>query len=428
MNSEHEVVDPVSHRSTSVVRQGGVRPLGLPSLSWGAVVAGLFIVLAVGWLLELLGVAIGVSIADASDSINMGGTLAPAASIWLLVCWLVSFFLGALVTARLAGRIDDTSGMLHGLTLWAVATVVSVSLTYYGMSVLVNSGTQAIGVAAKGVGNTLSATATGIENASSGVASVVQQVKEDYGDQIQRQLYDHAAEMAANNVDGLSEKEVRNAVHALDERTMRRIVLDLTNDDSEGAAQLLADNTKLSEADAKSIVDETYKALEEQFGNPDNNKSLAADVKAGLIENVDSYLASLDQPGGVEVREQDVQKALSQLDAEDMQDIGMRLVKGDVDGAKRALVRHTSLETAQVNALVEGASEDINNEIAAYQKELDETVEAASTYTSQVLWVIFAGAAAALAAALGGGYLGADSSRRQYPYVESTSRELTVNP
>ena len=233
--------------------------------------------------------------------------------------------------------------------------------------------------------------------------------------------------MAAANVDGLSEEEVRTAVNELDERTMRRIVLDLTNDDSDGAAQLLADSTKLSEADAKSVVDETYQALEEQFGNPDNNKSLAADVKAGLIENVDSYLASLDQPGGVEVREQDVQKALSQLDAQDMQDIGMRLVKGDVDGAKRALVRHTSLEIAQVNALVDGASEDINNEIAAYQEELDETVEAASTYTAQVLWVIFAGAAAALAAALGGGYLGADSSRRQYPYVESTSRDLSVN-
>ena len=177
MNSEHDAIDPVVHPTTSLVRQPAGRSLGMPSLSWGAVIAGLFIVLSVGWLLELLGVAIGISIADVSDSITMGGTLAPAASIWLLVCWLVSFFLGAMVTARLAGRIDDTSGMLHGLTLWAVATVVTVSLTYYGMSVLANTGTQALGVAAKGVGSTLSATATGVESTSSGIASVVQQVK-----------------------------------------------------------------------------------------------------------------------------------------------------------------------------------------------------------------------------------------------------------
>lgn len=426
MNSEHEIHEPTPHRTT-VVQENAPRPMGLPSLSWGAVFAGLFVVLAIGWLLELLGVAIGVSIADVADSITMGGTLAPATSIWLLVCWLVSFFIGALVTARLAGRIDDTSGMLHGLTLWAVATVVTVALTYYGMSVLVNAGTQTLGVAAKGVGTTLSASATGAQNLATGTAQLTESITKRYGDRIQNTLYDRAAELVASSHSNLTEREVREALNDLDERTLRRIATDLTNDDSEGAAELLAETTELSREDSQAIVDSTYEALEERFGNPENDKSLAADLKTGLIENVDAYVASLDARGGPQVSEQNVQRALNRLDAQTAQDIAAHMAQGDFESAKRTLAQKTNLSQAQVDELVDGATEDINQQIAAYQEEFDAAVEATSTYTAQILWVVFAGAATALAAALAGGYLGADSSRRQYPSGNNNSRELITH-
>src|SRR5688572_18819005 len=43
-----------------------------PMISWGAVFAGLFFVITASWLLFLLGSAIGVGIADASDLEAMG--------------------------------------------------------------------------------------------------------------------------------------------------------------------------------------------------------------------------------------------------------------------------------------------------------------------------------------------------------------------
>jgi DNA-binding transcriptional regulator YdaS (Cro superfamily) len=351
----------------------------------------------------------------------MDGTLTPWASVWILICWLTSFFLGALVAARLAGRIDDTTGMLHGLTVWAVATVVTVVLGYYGMSTVLQTGQNLMSVAAQATGATVSATASGIQSAAQGTATLTQQVVNQYGDRIQSRLYDRAAELAASSSGQVTEQEIRQAVNALDQRTLRRIVIDLSNDDSEGAAELVAENTRLSREDAEAIVDATYRELEQQFGNPNNDESLAEDVKRQLIEDVDAYLVSLDSRGGLNVTEEDIEQALNNLSAEEMQMVGMELISGDVDGAKRAIARSTNLSTAKIDELVDGAYEGIQEEIDAYQQAANETVETASTYASQVLWVIFAGAAAALAAAIGGGYLGAEYSQ-QLPRTSTGSR------
>jgi hypothetical protein len=399
------------------------RQCGLPSISWGAIFAGLFVILALSWLIQMLGLAIGVTVADATNSITMEGTLTPAVTIWTLVCYLISFFIGGLVAARMAGRIDETTGMLHGFTVWSVATTLIVVLAYWGVVGFVQTGAQLIGQTAQGIGVAASTVATGVGQAASGVGVFTQQVAQQYGEEVQTRLYDRAAEIAAQSSAGVTEADVRGAINDLDGRTLRRMVIDLANNDHEGAADLVAQHTRLSPADARSLVDAAYAAMEEQFGVPGNQQTLAEDLRAQLAQGVAPYFARLDQ-SGQRVTERDIQQAINELDARTMQQVAGELLSGNTVRAKRTLARNTTLTTEQINVLIDGATTGIQQDIQAYEQAFNETVENISAYIASLLWLIFAGSAAALAAAIGGGYLGADSSRRLHPheYGERTRR------
>lgn len=387
----------------------------LPRISWGAIFAGVVVTLALSWLLHLLGTSIGVSIADASDTVAMGEGVAGGVAIWIVLSWLISFFIGSLVAARLAGSLEDFSGMLHGLVLWGLGTIIAVYLGYSGVMSVLNTGQQLVSATVAGTAQAVSGVASGIGTATTSVSSGISQAMDTkIARDIRSRLSESAIEAAADMDEQLSEQDIRTAVNELDQRTLRRVTQDLMNDDQEGAAELLADSSELSQQDAQALIDGAYRELEEQFGNPDNEQSLSQDLKGQLAGQVDGYIASLDSQGGVEVTAKDVRTAIDKLDSETMTTISNRLINGDTQGAQRALVANTNLSQEQINAIYSGVEEDISQEIEAYQQELNQAAEAVSTYTQEVLWLTFAGSALALAVSLGGGWLGADSARRLY--------------
>lgn len=385
----------------------------LPRISWGAIVAGLVVTLSISWLFHLLGIAIGVSIEDYSNTVALEDGVAGGAAVWLVISWLLSFFIGSLVTARLAGVFDDFTGMLHGLVLWGVGTLVAVYLGYVGISTILRTGTQAVSTTARGVQQIGSNIGTDVHSsmnqAGVGIANMVDS---QMVNQLQNKLTESAIATAADMNEQLSKKDIRTAINELDSRTLRRLTQDLLDDDQDGAAELLAENTDLSEQDAEALINSSYKALEEQFGNPENRESLAGDLKNQLGRGIDSYVASLDAQGGPEVTADDVRTAVDRLDSDTMYAITTRLVQGDTAGAKRVLTSNTNLSRAQVDDIYEGASESVESEIEAYKAELNDAAEVATTYAQEVLWLTFAGSALALAVSLGGGWLGADSARR----------------
>lgn len=413
--SEH--VEHVHHEHTHPTEGEYAVAAGsrLPRISWGAIFAGLVVTLSLAWLLHLLGVSIGVSVADASDTVSMGDGVAGGAAVWIVLSWLISFFIGSLVAARLAGSLEDFSGMLHGLVLWGLGTIVAVYLGYSGISSILNTGQQVVSAAAAGTVQAASGVTGAIGTTASSVGSgITQAMDTEIARNVRSRLRESAIEAAANMDEQLTEQDIRTAVDELDQRTLRRVTQDLMNEDEDGAAQLLADSTELSQQDAKALIDGAYRELEEQFGNPDNDQSLAQDLKDQMAAQVDGYIASLDSQGGTEVTAKDVRTAIDKLDSETMSTITNRLVNGDTQGAQRALVANTNLSQEQINAIYSGVEEDITQEIEAYQEELNQTAEAISTYTQEVLWLTFAGSALALAVSLGGGWLGADSARRLY--------------
>lgn len=409
---EHVHHDELPAASNEVVVDSGSR---FPRISWGAVFAGLVVTLGLSWLLHLLGAAIGVSIEDASDTIALEDGVTGGAAVWLLLSWLVSFFVGSLVAARLAGSLEDFTGMLHGLVLWGTGTLVAVYLGYVGITSMLQTGTQLASATASAVAQTTygvgSALASGTQQAVKGVS---QAMDTTVVNAVQNQLRDSAIQTAATMDEQLSEQDIRSALNSIDARTLRRVTQDLIDGDQEGAAQLLASSTDLSEQDAQALINGAYEELEQRFGNPDNRASLAEDLENQMARQVDSYVAQLDAQGGPEVTAEDVRTAIDELDYEVVSTIAMRLASGDAAGAKRALAANTNLTKQQIDDIYTGAEQGIQEEIDTYLQEIDQAAETISTYVQEVMWLTFAGSALALAVSLGGGWLGADSARRVY--------------
>src|ERR1700732_4375784 len=120
-------------------------------VSWGAVFAGVMIVLAIQLLLSVLGLGIGLSTVNPTE----GGTpnassLGIGAAAWWGISYLLALFAGGYIAARLAPSRLSLDGALHGVLTWAFALLV----TFYLLTTAVGS---VIGGAFSAVSGTLSA-------------------------------------------------------------------------------------------------------------------------------------------------------------------------------------------------------------------------------------------------------------------------------
>jgi len=143
-----------------------IRPRAARRISWGAVFAGVVMVLAVQFLLCMLGIGIGLSTVDPAQG---GGTpsassLGIGAGRWWGISYLIALAIGGYVAGRLA-NLAGFNGMLHGLLTWGFALLVTV----YLLSTAVGG---VIGGAFSAVSSTLSTAGQTIKEAAPQMAQV----------------------------------------------------------------------------------------------------------------------------------------------------------------------------------------------------------------------------------------------------------------
>lgn len=102
-----------------------VRRVSVSAVRWSAIFAGAVAGLATHMLLSLLGVAVGLTAADAAGN---GAAVPIAAVIWNSLCMLIAAFVGGYVAARMSGLARRTDGVLHGFVAWATVMVLFVWL------------------------------------------------------------------------------------------------------------------------------------------------------------------------------------------------------------------------------------------------------------------------------------------------------------
>ncbi len=105
----------------------GVAPLAWwgnrSRISWGAVLAGAAVAAATSLLLGLLGAAFG---AGSIGDMHGAGDVARGAGFWTIINLILSMALGGYIASRLSGTHSHLDGELHGITMWAVAILMSV--------------------------------------------------------------------------------------------------------------------------------------------------------------------------------------------------------------------------------------------------------------------------------------------------------------
>lgn len=121
----------VETRETRVIH----RPVyAYPLISWGGVLAGAAVALALGALLAVLGVAIGATTFNPYDLQRDAKVITIGGGLWVLFANLVAMQVGGFVAARTSRFSDHTNGLLQGLAVWAVALIAAMVLAGASLS------------------------------------------------------------------------------------------------------------------------------------------------------------------------------------------------------------------------------------------------------------------------------------------------------
>lgn len=165
--------------------------LWTPTVSWGAVFAGLVLSLIVYLVLSILGTAIGASAIDPMGDRNPFSGFGVGAGIWAGVTTLLAIAVGGYVAGTLARR----SGALHGLLAWGLTTLFTVYL-------LISATGSALSVAG-------GAAKAGLTTAGAVAGAGVSAAAPALGGAVQRQLDQAGISLDANSLQSELEKLLR---------------------------------------------------------------------------------------------------------------------------------------------------------------------------------------------------------------------------
>ena len=104
-------------------------------ISWGAILAGAAVALAIYSLLMALGIAVGLSVSDDANSRSIG----MGAGVWGFISLLVALFAGGWVTTQVTAGETRTEAILYGVVLWATTSVLLLWLAANGVQAGMNA-------------------------------------------------------------------------------------------------------------------------------------------------------------------------------------------------------------------------------------------------------------------------------------------------
>ncbi len=100
----------------------------LSHVSWGAILAGFVSALSIIFLLNLLGVGIGLATINPLEERDPLEGLGWGTIIWWTVSNLIALFVGGMISGRLAGFTDKMDGAIHGAISWSLYVLLSIYL------------------------------------------------------------------------------------------------------------------------------------------------------------------------------------------------------------------------------------------------------------------------------------------------------------
>ena len=254
------------------------------NLSWGSIIAGAVSGAAVFTVLSLLTAALGFGIFSATSANPFAG-IGFFTGLWTAITLIVSFCVGGFV----AGYAARSTGLLHGAITWAVTVLLLFTLVFNAVATTLGIAGQAAGGVAGTAANVAGSALSGAgDAASSAIGAAVDKVGEGIEDvdteKLQANLEKYLAdtdvkELQPDYLEG-QVKESKDEIAA----TVKSIALNPENAgaeidkltkslskkaetianaaDEDAIASAVAENSQLSEAEAKEIGKNIYDELD----------------------------------------------------------------------------------------------------------------------------------------------------------------------
>jgi len=242
----------------------------LSGVSWGAIFAGAAAAAALSLILVLLGFGLGFSAVSpwANEGVSAKG-LGISTIVWLAFTQIVASGLGGYIAGRLRVKwaymhtdevyFRDTA---HGFLAWCVATLVTATLVAGSVSGIVSGGVQAGASVVGGAASTATqAMGTAVGNTNS----------DQYGYFVDSLFRDDRP--AAVSDDAARGTVTRIFVRSLSDGQ-------LSAEDRTYLAQMVAQRTNLTQADAERRVDEVYARTQKAVADAKAAAQQAADTAA----------------------------------------------------------------------------------------------------------------------------------------------------
>ena len=245
-----------------------VRTMMLSRISWGAVFAGVVVALATQLLLNLLGMAIGA----ATLSPGTGGTpsatsFSIGAGIWFALSSILAALAGGYAAGKLAGVPNEATGSWHGLTTWALGTLV----VFYLLSSTLGG---ILGGAYRGMTNVLGGAASVVSSTAQTAAQVAGPSISDPFSSIDQAL---RSAIPGNDPTALRDAAVaavRAAVTGDPQQTVQA---------RERAAQAIAHAENMSVEDARRQVQQYEQQYQQAVDQAKQQATQAADTAAKTV-------------------------------------------------------------------------------------------------------------------------------------------------
>ncbi len=182
---------------TAVSPTEDARTVLLNRVSWGAVFAGAAVALVTQLLINMLGLGIGMATLDPGTGDNpAASTFSIAAGIWWVLSGVIASFAGGYIAGRLSGKPVETTAAFHGLTAWAVTTLIIVYMMTSALGSLAGGALNAVSGVAGGLGKTASTAVQtavpALSNASDPFSGIERQVRDASGNNDPAALRDAA--------------------------------------------------------------------------------------------------------------------------------------------------------------------------------------------------------------------------------------------
>ena len=168
-----------------VTPEEDARTVLLNRISWGAVLAGVVVGLVVQLILNMIGVGLRRHIHPMTSDNPDASAFSIGAAIWWTISGIIAAFAGGLAAGRLAGKPKESTAGWHGLTAWALMTVVIFYLLTTALGGIIGGVFSTISGAAGGLGRTAAtaaqAAAPTLAQANDPLARIEQSVREATG-------------------------------------------------------------------------------------------------------------------------------------------------------------------------------------------------------------------------------------------------------